>query len=133
MPKKIRQLKRMLRKAGFVSRPGKGSHTVWTHPRLPKRPVTLSGTDVDDARCCQPSLTTRAMREILLGRLKYSFEIESKNHAGDQEPARQGRRQRNPSRHYSESERWRGPCHHGPEWLRQEYARWRARGPGCFR
>lgn len=34
MPKKVRELKQMLRKEGFTLLPkrGKGSHTVWTHP-----------------------------------------------------------------------------------------------------
>ena len=50
MPKKIRELKAMLRKAGFFSRPGKGSHTVWTHPALPKDELTIAGNDGDDAK-----------------------------------------------------------------------------------
>lgn len=50
MPPKIRQLKAQLRKAGFYSRPGKGSHTVWEHPVLPKLRVTIPGKDGDDAK-----------------------------------------------------------------------------------
>ncbi|MBD1923191.1 type II toxin-antitoxin system HicA family toxin [Microcoleus sp. FACHB-831] len=50
MPKKIRELKSMLRKAGFTYRPGKGSHTVWSHPLLPGEPITLAGKDGDDAK-----------------------------------------------------------------------------------
>jgi predicted RNA binding protein YcfA (HicA-like mRNA interferase family) len=49
MPKKIRELKAMLRKAGFSSRPGKGSHTVWGHPLLSST-VTIAGADGDDAQ-----------------------------------------------------------------------------------
>ena len=49
MPKKIRELKKMLEKAGFSVRPGKGSHTVWSHPNVPGRGVTVSGNDGDDA------------------------------------------------------------------------------------
>jgi predicted RNA binding protein YcfA (HicA-like mRNA interferase family) len=49
MPKKIRQLKAMLRKAGFVCRSGKGSHTVWDHQKA-SRPVVLSGNDGRDAK-----------------------------------------------------------------------------------
>jgi len=53
MPKKIRELKAMLRKAGFSSpRPGKGSHTVWGHPALTDK-VALSGVDGDDAQSYQ--------------------------------------------------------------------------------
>ena len=50
MPKKIRELKRLLRKAGFTDRQGKGSHTVWSHPLLPDEPVTIAGKDGDDAK-----------------------------------------------------------------------------------
>lgn len=42
MPKKIRELKQMLRKSGFAERPGKGSHTNWTHPNYAGR-VTIAG------------------------------------------------------------------------------------------
>jgi predicted RNA binding protein YcfA (HicA-like mRNA interferase family) len=49
MPKKVRELKAILRKAGFRWRPGKGSHTVWEHP-LADKSVTLSGNDGQDAR-----------------------------------------------------------------------------------
>lgn len=49
MPKKIRDLKRMLREAGFAERPGRGSHTVWSHPNL-KENVTVAGHDGDDAK-----------------------------------------------------------------------------------
>lgn len=49
MPKKLRELKTMLRKAGFVQRAGKGSHTVWSHPDLSEK-VVLSGKDGNDAK-----------------------------------------------------------------------------------
>jgi hypothetical protein len=49
MPPKIRDLKAELRSAGFAERPGKGSHTVWSHPLVPER-ITLSGSDGDDAK-----------------------------------------------------------------------------------
>ncbi len=63
MPQKIRELKGMLAKAGFTCRPGKGSHTVWTHPRLP-RAVVLSGNDGDDARRYQEQQVKAAIREV---------------------------------------------------------------------
>ena len=50
MPKKVRELKAMLRKAGFFVRSGKGSHTVWEHPMLPNLRVTIAGQDGDDAK-----------------------------------------------------------------------------------
>ncbi|MDB5322539.1 MAG: hypothetical protein JWN40_4170 [Phycisphaerales bacterium] len=49
MPKKIRELKAMLRKAGFRWRPGKGSHSIWEHP-LAEKSVTLAGQDGQDAK-----------------------------------------------------------------------------------
>jgi len=63
MPKKIRQLKSMLQKAGFISRKGKGSHTVWTHVRLADTRVTLSGQDGDDAKSYQENQVREAIRE----------------------------------------------------------------------
>jgi predicted RNA binding protein YcfA (HicA-like mRNA interferase family) len=50
MPPKVRQLKAQLKKAGFSSRTGKGSHTVWEHPILPRVRVTMAGKDGDDAK-----------------------------------------------------------------------------------
>ena len=51
MPKKIKELKAMLSKAGFVclSKRGKGSHSIWRHP-LYKDDVRLSGNDGKDAK-----------------------------------------------------------------------------------
>ena len=49
MPPKIRKLKADLSKAGFLVRPGKGSHTVWEHSLYSEIRVTLSGKDGDDA------------------------------------------------------------------------------------
>ncbi len=56
----------MLRKAGFSSRPGKGSHTFWVHPALSDR-ITLSGADGDDAQPYQErdvQKTLRKLREV---------------------------------------------------------------------
>lgn len=50
MPKKIRELKSLLQKAGFIYRSAKGSHTRWIHPLLPDQPITISGKDGDDAK-----------------------------------------------------------------------------------
>lgn len=60
MPRKIRQLKSDLRKAGLSERPGKGSHTVWGHPLIPDT-VTLSGGNGDDAKDYQE----KAVRELI--------------------------------------------------------------------
>ena len=45
MPKKIRELKSLLKKAGFIYRSAKGSHTRWCHPLLPEDPITISGKE----------------------------------------------------------------------------------------
>ena len=50
MPKKVGELKRLLKKSGFIILPkrGKGSHSYWIHPLLSK-PIVLSGKDSKDA------------------------------------------------------------------------------------
>lgn len=63
MPKKIKELKSMLRKAGFIWRPGKGSHTVWKHPLLPK-PVVISGNDGSDAQQYQEKDVDEALKKL---------------------------------------------------------------------
>ena len=63
MPKKIRELKAMLRKAGFYSRPGKGSHVVWRHPSLSAK-LTLAGNDGDDARPYQEQDVQDFLRKL---------------------------------------------------------------------
>ncbi|MGG6264405.1 type II toxin-antitoxin system HicA family toxin [Leptolyngbya sp. AN03gr2] len=51
MPKKIRELKKLIQDAGYIYQPkrGKGSHTFWTHPQLPDDPLVIPGKDGDDA------------------------------------------------------------------------------------
>ena len=63
MPKKIRELKAILRKAGFSSRPGKGSHTVWEYPGLPAT-FTLAGNDGDDARPYQEQKVRQILKNL---------------------------------------------------------------------
>ena len=55
MPRKIRQLKSDLRRAGFIEQRdrGKGSHTRWVHPAVPGSAVTVSGHDGADAKAFQ--------------------------------------------------------------------------------
>jgi predicted RNA binding protein YcfA (HicA-like mRNA interferase family) len=62
MPKKIRELKRMLQRAGFVMRAGKGSHTVWSHAEL-QESVTVSGRDGDDAKRYQERDVQQIIRQ----------------------------------------------------------------------
>jgi predicted RNA binding protein YcfA (HicA-like mRNA interferase family) len=57
MPRKVRELKANLRRAGFleVRGRGKGSHSFWRHPTYPDLRVTLSGQDGQDVRDYQES------------------------------------------------------------------------------
>jgi predicted RNA binding protein YcfA (HicA-like mRNA interferase family) len=63
MPKKIRELKQMLRKVGFTEVPGKGSHTNWIHP-LYEGKVTISGKDSNDAKRYQEKEVQQAIDEV---------------------------------------------------------------------
>jgi predicted RNA binding protein YcfA (HicA-like mRNA interferase family) len=65
MPKKIRELKSMLIKAGFVLLPkrGKGSHSIYRHP-LASEDVKLSGNDGKDAKRYQEADVKRAIEEV---------------------------------------------------------------------
>jgi predicted RNA binding protein YcfA (HicA-like mRNA interferase family) len=49
MPRKIREFKAQISRAGFVYLPkrGKGSHERWQHPRLAQT-LTIPGKDGDD-------------------------------------------------------------------------------------
>ena len=49
MPRKLGEIRKLLKKAGFVMSQAKGSHEKWTHPLL-RRPIVLSGKDSKDAR-----------------------------------------------------------------------------------
>jgi len=63
VPKKIRELKAMLLKAGFTYRSGKGSHTVWSHPLLIYS-LTLSGKDGANADRYQEKDVKNALIEV---------------------------------------------------------------------
>jgi predicted RNA binding protein YcfA (HicA-like mRNA interferase family) len=62
MPKKIRELKKMLIQAGFQEVEGKGSHTNWIHPNYQGK-VTVSGKDGGDAKQYQEKLIIQAIKE----------------------------------------------------------------------
>ena len=64
MPKKIRELKSILKKAGFtlLKDRGKGSHTVWEHPNVEQN-VILSGKDSKDAQRYQEKRVKEAVEE----------------------------------------------------------------------
>jgi predicted RNA binding protein YcfA (HicA-like mRNA interferase family) len=68
MPKKVRELKQMLQKAGFTLLPkrGKGSHSYWVHSLLDS-PIILSGNDGNDgndARFYQEKAVKEALKEL---------------------------------------------------------------------
>ena len=63
MPKKIRELKQMLRKSGFTERPGKGSHSNWTHQDYAGR-VTIAGKDSSDAKRYLKKEVERAIEQV---------------------------------------------------------------------
>ena len=65
MPKKIRELKTMLKKAGFKieSGGGKGSHSKWKHP-LYNGSITLAGKDGNDSKPYQEKDIKQAIRSV---------------------------------------------------------------------
>jgi len=65
MPKKIKQLKNMLLKAGFICKGAKGSHSKWIHTKLTQT-VIISGKDGSDAKPYQEKLVSNAIE--LLGK-----------------------------------------------------------------
>ena len=64
MPRKIRELKAELLRAGFSWRPAKGSHTRWSHPDAPDVRLTLSGHDGDDAQPYEERDLRRVLRKV---------------------------------------------------------------------
>jgi len=62
MPKKVRELIRDLKKAGFVDRGGRGSHRNFTHSRGTK--ITLSGSPSQSAKRYQERAVEEAIREV---------------------------------------------------------------------
>jgi predicted RNA binding protein YcfA (HicA-like mRNA interferase family) len=63
MPKKIRELKQILRKFGFAQISGKGSHTNWVHPNYIGK-LTISGQDNADAKRYQEKDVNTAIQEV---------------------------------------------------------------------
>jgi predicted RNA binding protein YcfA (HicA-like mRNA interferase family) len=49
MPRKLRDLRRELRRAGFYVVRREGSHQTWKHDDVPEVRVILAGADGDDA------------------------------------------------------------------------------------
>lgn len=63
MPKKVRELKQILRQEGFTELTGKGSHTNWIHP-LYNGKLTISGKDGDDAKRYLEKAVQDALKEV---------------------------------------------------------------------
>ncbi len=63
MPRKIRELKQLLRRTGFQELPGKGSHTNWIHPLYVGK-VTVSGKDGADAKPYQEKEILSAIQVV---------------------------------------------------------------------
>jgi len=61
MPKKIRELIRNLKNAGFLNRGGKGSHRNFKHPSGAN--ITISGNPGDDAKKYQERDVEKAIGE----------------------------------------------------------------------
>jgi hypothetical protein len=61
MPRKLRQLRADLPRAGFALDHQTGSHQVWKHPLLPGVSANLAGKDSADAKPYQE----REVREAL--------------------------------------------------------------------
>ena len=53
----------MLRKVGFIQKPGKGSHTNWVHPLYAGK-VTVSGKDGTDAKTYQEKEVVQAIKDV---------------------------------------------------------------------
>jgi len=62
MPRKIRDIIKDLKSAGFIDRGGKGSHRNFVHPKVMK-PITISGKDGDDAKYYQEKAVGIAIKE----------------------------------------------------------------------
>jgi predicted RNA binding protein YcfA (HicA-like mRNA interferase family) len=64
MPRKIRQLKADLRRAGAYQASQDGSHTKWKHQLVPESMLILSGHDGEDAKPYQERAVRDLLREI---------------------------------------------------------------------
>jgi predicted RNA binding protein YcfA (HicA-like mRNA interferase family) len=65
MPRKLRQLRADLRKAGWYIDHQTGSHQRWKHPLVRDYDVTLAGADGADAKAYQERDVQEAVRRAL--------------------------------------------------------------------
>jgi predicted RNA binding protein YcfA (HicA-like mRNA interferase family) len=64
MPKKIKELKAMLRQAGFECQRIRGSHERWIHPNLRELPITLAGKDSQAAKPYLEKIVDVALQKL---------------------------------------------------------------------
>ena len=64
MPRKLRQLRADLRRAGFNVDHQRGSHQVWKHPLIPGVSANLAGADGTDAKPYQEQEVRTALRRL---------------------------------------------------------------------
>jgi predicted RNA binding protein YcfA (HicA-like mRNA interferase family) len=64
MPRKLRQLRADLRKAGWYIDHQTGSHQRWKHLLLPSDDVTLAGSDGSDAKPYQERDVREAVKRV---------------------------------------------------------------------
>jgi predicted RNA binding protein YcfA (HicA-like mRNA interferase family) len=63
VPKKIRELKSLLLRAGCKMEKAKGSHTKWSHPTVSDK-IILSGNDGSDAKPYQEAAVGKFLYEV---------------------------------------------------------------------
>ena len=64
MPRKLRELRADLRRAGFAIDHQTGSHQVWKHPLLPGIGANVAGRDGADAKGYQEAEVRRALQAL---------------------------------------------------------------------
>jgi len=64
MPRKLRELRADLRRAGFALDHQTGSHQVWKHPLVPGIAANLVGRDGADAKPYQEAEVRRALQDL---------------------------------------------------------------------
>ena len=64
MPRKLRELRADLRRAGMFIHHQAGSHQVWKHDRLPGALVNLAGRDGADAKPYQEREVLAALKRL---------------------------------------------------------------------
>ena len=64
MPRKLRELRADLRRAGFVQDHQTGSHQIWKHETFPGIVVNVAGSDGDDAKPYQEKDVRRALMRV---------------------------------------------------------------------